>query len=249
MPTPFMHLVMADAMLAQPGLPDALRERLTAGRPAFRFGHTAPDAQTVSGQSRESTHFFSVPMTSRRAAQEIMFERHADLARPAGLDPARAAFLTGYLCHLLLDQLWIAEIFQPIFGERAAWGTFPERLYLHNVLRAYLDRRDLPRLANGVRDSLCAAKPANWLPFIDDRHLRRWRDLVADQLAPGASARTIEIFARRMDRDPHDFEALLASPEELDRQVFSRIPLERIAAFRVEGLARSLELTRKYWRD
>lgn len=247
MPTPFMHLVLADAMLAEPGLPDALRDRLTAERPAFRLGHTAPDAQTVSGQTREATHFFTVPMTDRRPAHEVIFGLHPELARPVGLDPARAAFLTGYLCHLLLDQLWIAEIFQPVFGERAEWATFRERLYLHNILRTYLDQRDLPQLMNGVRDSLGAARPENWLSFIADRDLGRWRDLVADQLAPGAQARTVEIFARRMNRDPREFEALLASPAELDRQIFSRISLERIEAFRAEGLARSLEFVVAYW--
>lgn len=248
MPTPFMHLVLADTMLAGPGLPDALRALLAVERPAFRLGHTAPDAQTVSGQPREDTHFFRVPMTDRRPAHEVMFQRHPELARPRGLEPARAAFLTGYLCHLALDQLWIDDIFEPIFGERADWGAFPERLYLHNVLRTYLDQSDLPRL-DGVGDSLCDAAPANWLPFVADNDLCRWRDLLAEQLVPGAATRTMEIFARRMNRDPQEIAVLLESPVELGRRIFSRLSLQQLAVFREEGLARSLALVAAYWSD
>jgi hypothetical protein len=190
-----MHLVVADSMLADPGLPERVRAQLAQHLPAFRLGHTAPDAQTVSGQPREATHFFTVPMVDPRPAHQAMFARFPELRRPAGLEPAQAAFVTGYLCHLALDQLWISAIFEPVFGPEAAWANFRERLYLHNVLRTYLDQADLPRLHDA----------------------------------------------------PQEIEALLASPTELDRLIFSRLSLEQIAAFRAEGLARSLQLTTAYW--
>ena len=146
MPTPFTHLVIARELLADPGLGPAARQALAAEWPAFLFGNIAPDAQTVSGQSREATHFFPVPLGGAPPAHERLFARHPDLARPDALPPAQAAFLAGYLAHLALDQLWVAEIFAPVFGERQTWGTFPERLYLHNALRAYWDAQDLGRL-------------------------------------------------------------------------------------------------------
>jgi hypothetical protein len=247
-PTPFMHLVVADQMLAGPGLPEPVRALLQENRSAFRLGHTAPDAQTVSGQPREATHFFTVPMADRRPAHEKMLGQYPALGRPGRLPPPQAAFLTGYMCHLALDQLWISAIFEPVFGPEARWASFRERLYLHNVLRTYLDQGDLPRL-NGAGASLGAAEPCGWLPFLADEALRAWRDLLAGQLQPGGAARTIDIFARRMGRDPAEIEALLASPAELDRLVFSRLPLGEIAAFRAEGLARSLALAAAYWGD
>jgi hypothetical protein len=215
--------------------------------PAFRLGHTAPDAQTVSGQPREATHFFSVPMTDPRPAHAVMFERFPELSRASQLDSARAVFLTGYLCHLALDQLWIRQIFQPVFGETAEWATFRERLYLHNVLRTHLDELDLPQLANGVGTSLGRALPDGWLPFLADEALARWRDWLVEQLQPGASSQTLEIFARRMNRDPQELSALLASPDELDRLIFARLPQQDLAGFRAEGLAHSLGLAVEYW--
>jgi Zinc dependent phospholipase C len=246
MPTPFMHLAVADAMLAAPSLPENLRERFAAHLPEFRLGHTAPDAQTVSGQTRQATHFFTVPMTNTRPAHEVMFAKNPELAQPAALEPARAAFLTGYICHLALDQLWIREIFEPTFGLTARWENFRERLYLHNVLRTYLDQDDLPRL-NGMGHSLRAARPDGWLPFLADDALRGWRDLLAEQLQPGGTTRTLDIFAQRMKRDPGEIAALLNSPAELDRRIFSHLPAERLVAFRAEGLARCLALAEAYW--
>jgi hypothetical protein len=242
-----MHLAMADAILADQRLPESVRAVLHDHLPAFRLGNIAPDAQTVSGQRREATHFFTVPMVDRRPAHETMVECHPELGRAAELEPERAAFLTGYVCHLALDQLWIGQIFEPIFGERAEWASFRERLFLHNILRTWLDQEDLPLLLAGVGPSLAAAQPTRWLPFLADEHLAGWRDLVSGQLQPGATAQTVEIFARRMNRDPQELAALLDSPEELDRQVFSRLPREELAGFRVAGLTRSLELAAEYW--
>jgi hypothetical protein len=247
MPTPFMHLVLADAMLADSRLPAPVLPLLQDQLPAFRLGHTAPDAQTVSGQPREATHFFTVPMVDRRPAHEKMFGLHPELARPDRLPPAQAAFLSGYICHLALDQLWIGQIFEPVFGIGAHWADFRDRLYLHNILRTHLDQVDLPQLQGGVGASLAAASPTHWLPFILDGALVGWRDLLAEQLLPGAAIQTVEIFARRMNRDPKELAALLDSPEELDRLIFSRLPREQLDAFRTDGLARSLELVAEYW--
>src|SRR5215813_4924376 len=206
MPTPFTHLATAADILAHPGLPPEPKAALLAELPAFLLGNTAPDVQTVSGQPREATHFFTVPLNGSGPAGPRLLARYPALAQHQVLPPAQAAFLAGYLAHLLFDQLWIRDIFEPNFGERPAWGDFRERLYLHNVLRASWDADDLARLAPSVAAVLPAAEPANWLPFVDDHHLRTWRDLLADQLNSGAG-RTVEVFARRMRADPQAFAA------------------------------------------
>jgi len=255
MPTPFNHLVLAQQLLDAPdpsttlraGLSPVVREALMAEAPAFLFGNIAPDAQTVSGQPREATHFFPVPLGDAPPAHPALFERHPAVARPDCLPPAHAAFLAGYLAHLELDQLWITDIFDPVFGPRQTWGTFRERLYLHNVFRAHWDAQDLQRLPPSIGIDLRAARPDDWLPFVDDVHLRRWRDLVADQLAPGAAARTVEVFAERMGADPHAFAALVNSPAEMERRVFARVPPARLEQFCADGLARCIERLHAYF--
>ncbi|MBI4769964.1 MAG: zinc dependent phospholipase C family protein [Chloroflexi bacterium] len=246
MPTPFYHLALAEEMLNSPRLPRAICRLLNAERPAFLLGNVAPDVQTLSGQARESTHFFQVPLRDLLPAHRRLFTAWPALAHPDGLPPSQVAFLAGYICHLLLDQLWIREVFQPVFGPQASWEGFGERLYLHNVLRVYLDRSLLPRLPGNIAVCLRTAAPGDWLPFVTDRHLRAWRDFLADQLEPGAESRTVDVFARRMGREPAEFEALLDSPAELERRVFVRLSHDALDRFRLRGLAHSLQLVHTY---
>ena len=246
MPTPFTHLATATQILAMPELAPDARPALQAHFPAFLLGNTAPDVQTISGQAREATHFFTVPLGDALPAGPQMLASYPALAVRSGLAPAQAAFICGYLAHLVFDQLWVRDLLEPFFGERPAWGTFRERLYLHNVLRAQVDADDLQRLGPAVGPQLKAAEPARWLPFVDDHHLRAWRDLIADQLSSGAG-RTVEVFAQRNRVDPQEFAALLASPEQMAARVFSHLPPGALAAYRARALAASAQIISIYW--
>jgi len=241
-PTPFYHLRLARELLAADDCPPLL-----AGQaPAFYLGNIAPDTQTLTGQTREATHFFDVPMRDLTPAWHTLFRQHPGLADSAKHPAAHAAFLTGYLCHLALDQLWISHVFDPVFGEAAPWSNFRHRLFMHNVLRIYLDELDRPFLRNGVADSLACARPQRWLPFLTDEALGRWRDFVAGQLADGGEAQTIEVFAKRMGLPPDDFTALLESPAAMQAQLFDRISLSALDDFRAHGLALSREVIAEY---
>lgn len=246
MPTPFTHLATAAELLARPQLAQAVQTALLADLPAFLLGNTAPDVQTISGQPREATHFFSVPLNGAPPAGPQMLAAYPALADRPALPTAQAAFLAGYLAHLVFDQLWVRDIFEPFFGEEPAWGSFRERLYLHNVLRADWDAEDLQKLEPAVAQRLTAAQPRGWLPFVDDRHLTAWRDLIAGQLSRGAG-RTVEVFAQRMRADPLAFAALLASPEEMDRRVFSHLPPGALADYRARALEASVQVIGAYW--
>src|SRR5579859_23234 len=247
MPTPFTHLATASEILAQPELADETRQDLLADLPAFLLGNTAPDVQTLSGQPREATHFFSVPLNGAPPAGPQMLARYPALAVRSALPPAQSAFLAGYLAHLIFDQLWIADIFEAFFGAEPTWASFRERLYLHNALRAHWDAADLARLTPVVAVNLQAAQPSGWLPFVDDRHLHAWRDLIADQLTSGAG-RTVEVFAQRMRADPAAFAALLASPNEMQRRVFSHVRPRALDEYRARAVAASAQTISAFWR-
>jgi hypothetical protein len=246
MPTPFNHLLAARDFLEGAALDAPVRRALAAEWPAFLLGNIAPDVQTVSGQTREATHFFPVPIGGAPRAHRLLFQQHPSLAAPARLPSAQAAFLTGYLLHLEFDQCWVTDIFAPVFGPEQTWRTFRERLYLHNALRAHWDASDLARLPDGIAPQLSAACPEAWLPFVSDAHLAAWRDQVADQLHLGA-ARTVEIFAERMGVDALQFGQLVNTPEAMERRVFVRVSREQLARYRERALARSLTLAHAYW--
>ena len=177
MPTPFYHLSLAKELLEHPGLPERSRAVLQKERAAFLFGNTAPDVQTISRQGREVTHFFEVPPKSGELPPWLLLMKHyRDLSVSERLPPAQAAFLAGYLCHLQADWLWVDAIFLPIFARQRGWETFSRRLYLHNVLRSYLDQGIMASLSNGITKNLRQAEPMGWLPFVQDSYLYRWRN-------------------------------------------------------------------------
>jgi hypothetical protein len=247
MPTPFTHLATVTEILDHPALSGAAGAGLAAELPAFLLGNIAPDVQTLSGQTREATHFFPVPLDGGPPATARLLVQHPALAQPRALPPPQAAFLAGYLAHLVLDERWVADIFEPVFGPDQPWGSFAERLYLHNVLRAHWDAADLARLTPATAGQLGAARPEGWLPFVHDQHLRAWRDLVAGQLGPGA-ARTVAVFAERMNADPRALAALLASPEEMQRRLFVHLAPGALDRYRVDAIAVAAQVLAAYWR-
>ncbi len=247
MPTPFYHLSVAKELLEHPQLPAEVGALINRERSAFLFGNTAPDVQTVSNQARQETHFFEVPLRKNAAPPwALLVRRHAGLSHPGKMPPSQAAFIAGYLCHLQADWLWVRDIFLPVFGKRAGWETFSRRLYLHNVLRSYLDQEILPNLTNGTAASITHAYPFNWLPFVADTYLYHWRDYLAEQLRPGARVQTVEVFAARQGISPDEYYHLLGSGERMNDEVFSRLPDELLNYYRKSLIEENLRLMRAY---
>jgi len=249
-----MHLALAEEILRGDVFPPTVRRLLIQQRSSFLLGNTAPDVQTVSGQRREETHFHTVPRTSlpaprcpgerERPAYEALFAAHPVLACAELLTPAQAAFIAGYIAHLLLDELWIDDIFRRYF--LPDWGPRRERLFLHNVLRTWMDRRDQQQLNGNLATELREAKPRGWLPFVSDEHLRAWRDWLAEQLTPGHSVRTAEVFAQRMGVPAAEVEAVLTSPQRMEKRVFHHIPQTALQSFHDTGYAHSVALIARY---
>ncbi len=206
---------------------------ITQFYPAFLSGHTAPDVQVVSGQQRASTHFYTLPIQTNEALPwEQLLNTYPSLGSVQTQDPEQAAFVAGYLCHLQADWFWAEQIFEPYFGPRADWKTFRERLYFHNVLRAYLDFRVLESLNGETRTNLARVIPKTWLPFIEADHLKTWRDFLADQLKPGASLQTVEVFAARQGISVETYYHLLNNEEEMQHQIFDFLPCQVLDLYR-----------------
>jgi hypothetical protein len=247
MPTPFYHLCLAEGLRQHPALPEDVRQFLDTSRCVFLFGNTAPDVQVVSGQPRQLTHFFNLPIqTGDPPGWELLLATHPHLADARQLPIPQATFLAGHLCHLQADWLWVKEIFVPVFGPDCSWGTFQKRLYLHNVLRAYLDVRILPELRPGMDVCLSQVKPEGWLPFIEDRYLIKWRNLLFPQLQPGASTQTVEVFSSRQGIAAPEFHALLGSEERMQLEVFRHLPLQQVQDYQQRVLDENSRLLTDY---
>jgi len=240
-----MHLALAEEILRGDAFLPAVRRLLIQQRGPFLLGHTAPDLQTVSGQTREETHFYTIPRTADRPAYETLFATHPVLARAELLPPAQAAFVAGYIAHLLLDELWLEDLFQRYFLQQD-WAPWRERAFLHNVLRTWMDRQDQQRLNGSVAIALREAEPQHWLPFVSDGPLRVWRDWLVEQLGPGHSVQTAEVFARRMGVPAAAVKAVLRSPQQMEERVFRHVPRTALQSFHDIGYERSVTLISWY---
>lgn len=242
-PTPFYHLSLAEELINHHGLPDSIAQFLRTYQNEFLFGNTAPDVQVVTGQMREQTHFFDLPIQqSDPPPWEVILAAYPELAITDALPATKSAFLAGYLCHLQADWLWVNDIFAPVFGPRSVWGTFRQRLYYHNVLRAYIDRQILPQLPIDAGIRLGKVIPESWLPFVKDQSLADWRDLLAQQLYPGAAIQTVEVFSSRQGISAPEYYALLTSEKRMKDEVFEHLPLESIDSYRAQLLKDNLKL-------
>lgn len=247
MPTPFYHLSIAQDLIAHPELSPDIRGFLQEHAGPFLLGNTAPDVQGISGQSRRATHFFNVPIQSgAQVPWERLLVEYPSLIHSSDLKPARAALIAGYFCHLQADWLWVLNIFRPVFGPDQSWDTFSKRLYLHNVLRAYIDRDVVQSLSRELMNTLIPIEPAGWLPFIQDVHLNEWRDYLVYQLQPGKDVKTVEVFASRHGIEAHEFYTLIQSEARMEEQVFNRLARQRLVAYRRQLLDQNLELLQDY---
>src|SRR5262249_4134761 len=182
MPTPFMHMALAERLIHDPEWPGLVGSLLRASWGAFLLGSIAPDARVSSGMERGSTHFFEYQPKVEPPAVTAMLQRHAELQRTAITDEVRASFVAGYAAHLAMDEIWCTDLLFPVFIHGGDWGDRATKfLVLHAVL-AYLDHRDRELLPESHYGQLAGAEPHGWLPFMEDSALIVWRDTIAKQL-------------------------------------------------------------------
>lgn len=248
MPTPFFHLSLAEELTEHNQLPISLERLLQRHRLAFLFGNTAPDVQVISGQARHKTHFFSVPILPNKVQPwKKLLSTHHSLAHPEKMPAEQAAFTAGFICHLQADWIWVMEIFIPYFGLDCDWKTFKQRLYLHNVLRSYLDRQIIGDLDPELGQKLEQIKPDNWLPFVEDNYLVEWHKYLAEQLKPGAVIKTVEVFADRQGMKPSEFKRILASETNMENEIFSHVSRQVLSDYRQQIIQENLNLLGLYF--
>lgn len=249
MPTPFQHLVYARDVLASARLPEVIRQAARAHLGAFLLGNTAVDVQSLTGQSRFDTHFYHVHHANPLSAGETLLATYPELAHPARLQPAHAAFVNGYVAHLAWDECWLRAVFRPFYMESDLCPDRLTRNIHHNALRVLLDRqaeaalRRWPALAALLR----SVQPDRWLPFVQPEALCRWRDWVTEQLADPSAVETAQVFAERMGISPEHFETVICAVE----QDTYRPPVpglrDALIAFESTALTESIEALKAYW--
>jgi hypothetical protein len=245
MPTPFTHLETAQRYLADKQLPSDMRARLSAERSAFLLGSIAADARIGAGVPRETTHFYAYDRPIDERPWRVMMQRYPALH--SAHSPAQRVFLAGYVAHISIDEYWTLNMVRPYFVKRE-WNTTSRdfRFLMLHIILSYMDERDLSLLDAWQYESLCAAEPSGWLPFMDDDSLVGWRDFIGEQIAPGGESRTLALFGERIAKRPEDLRAILDSPEQMQQGLWANVPRDDLARVEAEMYAFAREQMRLY---
>jgi hypothetical protein len=226
MPTPFTHLNAAQRFLADTSVPQSLRVFLETYLGAFLMGNFSPDAHHVTqGQlKREDTHFFEYREKVDPPAIQALLKTYPTLNASLTHTPEQAAFVAGYIAHLIVDQIWCEAMLFPHFYV-ARWRDLEHsKIALHCIITS-MDMRDYEKLNGHHYRALKSAHPQNWLPFLSDIALQTWSDMVTEQFNPnGGKSKTLEILGKRIKMTAEEFQALMVSEERLQTELWDYIP-------------------------
>ncbi len=169
---------------------------------SYLLGAAAPDVRIITKRPREETHFFDLQSGSTGDGMAGLFAAYPELRSPTS--DAQAAFVAGYLTHLVADETWIVSMYRPHFGGKGEFGPpYAANLY-DRAAQLMLDRaceervRPLSPIINGVNETLAAGS-------LDAGVLRDWRRWVVDFLGgerPYAWERLRHMADRISGRDP-----------------------------------------------
>jgi hypothetical protein len=240
MPLLALHMTAARAIASTVG-----SKRIEADTGAYYLGATTPDIRALTKQPREHTHFFMLDDFGAQSGVHRLFEAQPQLREAATLDASTAAFMAGYITHLVLDEEYICQVYRPCFGERSALADDKMANVMDRLLQFDMDAReraDAEAVAE-IRSAIEATAADVAVDFIAREDLRRWRALQIEMLErPPDLKRMLSrhlLAAGRADEEAmrrfHDEEAA-----PLLRATIERLGEERIREY-IESARRKAE--------
>jgi hypothetical protein len=233
---------------------DQLRHRaLAVDRGSLYLGSTAPDIHILMGWDRERTHFFDLRELEEQSAVAAMFRAHPALARPADLSPPTVAFVCGYISHLVMDEVWIKDVYRPFFGRSSPMAGGPRANIMDRAVQYDLDRQartDRQAMSHIVKE---LARPAQDLAvdFIDGGALVRWRELMTDSLNHSPDWERFRFFGGRALKTlgvdtPAAFAEFVKTLPDLVAEATDYLSRERIEAFLEKSLDQGRQAIKEY---
>lgn len=146
------------------------------------LGSTAPDIRVITRWERQRTHYFDIHNFGDQSSLAAFFENNPALSRSGALDDRTRAFLAGYMSHLVVDEMWIAAIYRPFFGEKSPLGGTLRANVMDRALQFSMDadtRADSDFMAH-VTDAVARCDLDLDIGFIDRDTLSRWHEVITD---------------------------------------------------------------------
>lgn len=248
MPPLALHMGLARELTA------ALRHpTLEADLGACYLGSTTPDIRVITRWERERTHFFDLERTDHQDGVEALFETYPELADRGEVSPSTAAFLAGYISHLVMDEAWIEYIYRPFFGARSTLGGDVRANVMDRVLQYELDRRERSKkeVMDHVRQELAGTALEVYVGFIDHDSLEQWRRVSLDVAGHEPDWQRFRLIAGRHLRDfgvgtPEAVDEFMKDVPPLLEETIRHVGWDRIESFLHQSRARSRQAIKEY---
>ncbi len=177
MPPITLHMVLARQVALD--LDDAT---LASAQGAFLIGATTPDIRVITRQDRFSTHHFDLNVHESQDSVKAFFAENARLDDPGELNPETAAFVAGYVSHLVLDEQYITGIYRPFFAQHEELGGAIRANVMDRLLQFDLDREygNDAEVKQHLCDALSCSVENIQAGFVESETLERWRQVTVD---------------------------------------------------------------------
>lgn len=205
----------------------------------FLLGSCSPDIRIVTRGPRDNTHFAPISNNTLGAGMQTMFQEYPSLAKGEALPPRTAAFMAGYIVHLLTDEAWIIKVYRPYFGNRT---VFADEMFANMVDRAM--QLDMDRAAEEKRlgfqevtPILANAHEGVEVEFLDNSTLAEFRQRVSEATQRPFTWERLVAMARRQYPQQNGVAQdmaqcfLEAMPDSLE-QAYRLVPRQAVQEFR-----------------
>lgn len=220
---------------------------------SYLVGATLPDVHLIIGASREETHFFDLEKECLESGATLIFEAYPNLAKGSKLDAKTRSFVSGYLSHLVSDEIWIVDIYRPFFSSSSPLSGDPMANMLDRVLQFELDRREREdkRRMEEIRGQIYDWEPRVDIGFIDGPTLREWRDFICTAATREPTWAFFRFFAQRFSLprqkiDAEQLEQFLSSMPARLEWAIKYVTQERLTAFREKAISESVAIAKEY---
>jgi hypothetical protein len=248
MPGLRLHLTVARDLAG-----DLSSQRIEGERGAYYLGATTPDIRVLTRWDRSRTHFFDLDDFGEQSGVHRLFEQEPSLRDAASLNPQTAAFMAGYISHLVMDEDYITRIYRPLFGERSTLASDDLSDVMDKCLQWDIERADCEDASkvDEIRTELAQAAVEVSVDFIGRDTLAQWRDVSLDVISqPPTLDRLVRFLGRRLPEARFDDEGQLARFAEgmpaLIERTWQHVGEERVREYMHDTKARAKDAIKEY---
>lgn len=248
MPGLRLHLTVARDLAG-----DLSSKQIEGERGAYYLGATTPDIRVLTRWDRRRTHFFDLDDFDEQSGMHRLFEQEPSLRDAASLDAQTAAFMAGYISHLVMDEDYITRIYRPMFGERSSLATDDLSDVMDKCLQWDIERADCEDVArvDEIREALAQTAVDVSVDFIGRDTLAEWRDVSLDVISQAPTLdRLVRFLGRRMPAIKFEDEAAIERfaegvPALLER-TWRYVGEERVREYMRDTKARARDAIKEY---